>query len=414
MKIWIVSHYAGPPNMESCTKTVKYAEELTKRQHQVILITASTIHNTDINLVSPDKLYEYKTYGDQEFVHIRCSNYHGSGLKRIVNLMQFQHRFGKAMKNFDIPDVIVGMCNCINYRGIYNFALKHNIPYINETRDLWPLSIVEYKNFSDRNPIIRYLYGQERKMYEQADALIFSMEGGWDYIKEKKWDKSIDPNKIFNINNGLDINQQDEQKKEFTVDDIDLSDNNFKIIYAGSIGTADSVNLILEAAKILKEKRNIKFLVYGSGDKVDELKMYCLQNSLVNVVFKGRVEKKYIPYICSKADVNIISAKQTKILKYGISFNKLFDYMNAGRPVLSIVKPNYDLLERYDCGFSLSDQSPRSIADAILRFYEMPKDKYDRMCVNAINAAKDYDYSKLTDKLEEVIEYAVNHHGEKK
>ena len=233
-------------------------------------------------------------------------------------------------------------------------------------------------------------------------------------IKEKKWDKSIDPNKIFNINNGLDINQQDEQKKEFTVDDIDLSDNNFKIIYAGSIGTADSVNLILEAAKILKEKRNIKFLVYGSGDKVDELKMYCLQNSLVNVVFKGRVEKKYIPYICSKADVNIISAKQTKILKYGISFNKLFDYMNAGRPVLSIVKPNYDLLERYDCGFSLSDQSPRSIADAILRFYEMPKDKYDRMCVNAINAAKDYDYSKLTDKLEEVIEYAVNHHGEKK
>lgn len=408
MIIWIVSHYTCPPDMESCTKTVKYAEELTKRGHNVTLITASTVHNTDINLVPSDKLYINKKYGELNFIHIKCSNYRGSGIKRIINLKQFQHRFKKVMKNFEKPDVIVGMCNCINYKGICEYAKKNNVPYVNETRDLWPLSIVEYKNISDRNPIIRYLYGQERKMYEFADALIFSMEGGWDYIKDKKWDKSINPQKVFNINNGLDIKLQNEQREKFTIDDCDLSDDKFKVVYAGSIRMVNSVDLLVKAAERLMSYP-IEFLIYGDGDDRAELEKYCKNNGVTNVKFKGEVKKKYIPYICAQANINFISVKETGVSKYGVSWNKLFDYMNAGKPILSTVSVNYDLLRRYDCGISLSDQSPESIAEAVLYFYNMPKEEYDRMSVNAKNAVKDFDYSVLTDKLEKVIKYAIEH-----
>ena len=138
-----------------------------------------------------------------------------------------------------------------------------------------------------------------------------------------------------------------------------------------------------------------------------------MANNLQNVRFKGRVDKKYIPYICSKANVNFISVKQTGISKYGVSWNKLFDYMNAERPILSNVKVNYDLLERYRCGISLEEQTPEAIAQAILQIYNMPSEEYEQMCKNAKEAAKNFDYSILTDKLEEVIEYAIEHHGEK-
>ena len=71
-----------------------------------------------------------------------------------------------------------------------------------EVRDLWPLSIVEYKGISNTNPIIRFLYKLERKIYKEADAIIFTMEGGKDYIKDKKWKDAVSFNKIFHINNG--------------------------------------------------------------------------------------------------------------------------------------------------------------------------------------------------------------------
>lgn len=412
-KVWLVSHYAMPPHLEVRIKTLKYAEILQNRGYDVLLITASTIHNTNINLIETKDKYAEREYNGLKYVHIKCSQYLGSGLKRIKNLLQFQRRFKSVMKNFEKPDVIIADCNCVNYKGILSFARKYKIPFISEIRDLWPLSIVEYKNISERNPVIKYLYKQEKRMYRLSDAIIFSMEGGSQYIKEKKWDNAVDTNKVFNINNGLDVELQEKQIKECRLDDEDLNGRFFKIIYAGSIRSVNAVDALIKAAEKLKDKNDIKFLIYGDGDKREELEKYCSENLLDNVVFKGQVDKKYIPYICSQANINIISVKESNISKYGVSWNKLFDYMNAGKPILSTVKPNYDLLERYNCGLSLPEQSGEAIADAVLKIYNLPNEEYAVMCENAKNAAKDFDYSILTDKLIEVIDYAVKRHEEK-
>lgn len=412
-KVWLVSHYAMPPQLEVRVKTIRYARILQERGYEVLLITASTIHNSDINLIDTKDFYVEREYEGLKYVHIKCSSYSGSGIKRIINMLQFQRRFKKVMKRFSSPDVIVADCNCVNYKGLMQYAKAKHVPFVTEVRDLWPLSIVEYKNISPKNPIIRNLYARERKMYCLSDAIIFSMEGGKDYIVEKGWEDTVDLNKVFYINNGLDVELQNKQKEEFTIDDEDLNDTAFKIVYAGSIRTANSVDLLVKAAEQLREQTDIRFLIYGDGDKKEELERYCVANNLQNVRFKGRVDKKYIPYICSKANVNFISVKQTGISKYGVSWNKLFDYMNAERPILSNVKVNYDLLERYRCGISLEEQTPEAIAQAILQIYNMPSEEYEQMCKNAKEAAKNFDYSILTDKLEEVIEYAIEHHGEK-
>ena len=239
------------------------------------------------------------------------------------------------------------------------------------------------------------------------------MEGGKDYIKDKKWKDAVSFNKIFHINNGLDLSAQEQQRNEDVLLDDDLTDECFKVIYAGSIRTVNAIDMLVKAFELLKDHSDIKLILYGEGEDKQKIAQYCVDNNLTNVIFKGHVNSKFIPYICSCADINIISVKMTGVSKYGVSWNKLFDYMNAGKPILSTVSVNYDLLKKYNCGISLSDQSPQSIADAILRFYDMPREEYDQMCANAKDAAKNYDYSKLTDKLEEVIEYAIEHHGEK-
>ena len=154
-------------------------------------------------------------------------------------------------------------------------------------------------------------------------------------------------------------------------------------------------------------------MIYGQGNEKEDLEQYCLEHNLSNVLFKGKVDKKFIPYVCSKANINFISVKQTGVSKYGVSWNKLFDYMAAGKPILSNVEVNYDLLKRYDCGISLSEQTPQAISEGILSIYNMTPEEYNATCENAKNAAKDFDYRILTDRLEEAMQFAVAHHRRK-
>lgn len=409
-KVWLVSHYAMPPHLEVRIKTIRYAQILQERGYDVLLVTASTIHNTDINLITDNSLYIEKEYEGLKYVHIACSNYKGSGLKRIVNMLQFQRRFKNVMAKFEKPDVIVADCNCINYRGLQKFAKKYGIAFVTEVRDLWPLSIVEYMGISDKNPVIKYLYGQEKRMYKNSDAIIFSMQGGRDYIVEKNWQKSVDLNKIFYINNGIDVEKQDKIAQSIVLDDPDLGkENDFKVIYAGSIRKVNNVGLIVDAAKEIKDKgyQKIKFIIFGDGTEKNDLETKCIREKIDNVKFKGRVDKKYMPSICSRADANVISVQQTGISKYGVSWNKLFDYMNAGKPIISTTEVNYDLIKSYGCGIVCENQKAETIADAIVRLYNMPEQDYKQMCKNAKEGAKDFDYEVLTDKLEETIDYAV-------
>ncbi|MCI7401860.1 MAG: glycosyltransferase family 4 protein [Christensenella sp.] len=408
-KVWIVSHYAMPPHLEMRVKTLRFAQYLQDVGYDVLLITASTIHNTDINLIQDKSLYIEKEYDGLKFVHIKCNQYNGSRIKRIINLYQFQYNFCKVMKNFDKPEVILADCNCINYSGIYKFASKNNIPFISEIRDLWPLSIVEYLHFRNNNPIIRYLYSREKKMYKVSNAIIFSMEGGKDYLINKGWDKSINLNKVFNINNGIDINQVKQSEIDNVLEDKELLDDKFKIIYTGSIRQVNDIGKILDVAKEVKSRGldDIRFIIYGDGDQKDELQKRVIDEKIDNAVFKGFVQKKYIPYICSKANVNIINVVPSILTQYGASWNKLFDYMAARKPILSTLKVKYDLIDRYDCGISTQDQSVSTIANAIEELYNMPKDKYQQMCDNAWKGAECYDFKTLTAKLQEVIEYAI-------
>ena len=415
--VWIINHYALNPSQGGLSRHFFFARELQKRGYKVRIFTSSTIHNTNINMIGADERCFFKDveYEGVLYTYLKSSGYSGNGFSRIKNMLGFAFNIKKIWKNYgwEKPDLIyTSSPDIFTAWKAENFAKKHKLPCIVEVRDLWPLSIVEYKGISQRNPAIQILYALEKKIYRRANALIFTMEGGKDYIQEKRWRKKICVEKIFNINNGIDIEEQNAQRKEYLIEDPDLNDATFKVIYAGSIRTANSVDLIVQAAKELRENTEIKFLIYGDGDKREALEKYCVENDLNNIMFKGKVDKKYIPYICSCANINFISVKQTQISKYGVSWNKLFDYMNAGKPVLSNVAVSYDLLERYNCGISLTEQGAKAISEAILKIYNMPPNEYELMCENAKAAAADFDYLKLTDKLEEVMNYAIERHKE--
>lgn len=408
-KVWIVGHYTMPPEYEVRVKTLMWAKYLMKEGYDVTLISASTLHNTDINLITGTEKYIFKQYEQYRFIHIKCSDYSGSGIKRVRNLLQFAYRFKKYAKEFGtLPDVILAAdIHCIDYKPIGEFAKKNHIKFIVDIRDLWPESIVEYLGYSKKNPIIKYLYHREKTMYQMADDIIFSMEGGKDYIVDQGWQDDIDLSKVHHINNGIDLEEYEYNKKNIIYHDADLEDTStFKVVYIGSIRRVNNLEIILNVAEILKEhgykKEKIKLLIYGDGDQKEYLIKQIEQKKIDNIIFKKQVEKKYIPYILSKCNLNLLHGASINLGRYGLSLNKSFDYLASGKPILSDIKCNYDYIESNQSGIVVADNS-QEIYKGILCFFLMNETKYCKYCEAARKTAQNYDFYNLTQKLTQII-----------
>ncbi|MDM8212021.1 glycosyltransferase family 4 protein [Mediterraneibacter glycyrrhizinilyticus] len=413
MNIWIVNHYAIPPNMGGLVRHYYFSKYLQKKGHNVKIFTSSKIHNTDINMIKDRSLYKEEIEDGVEYTFVKSRDYKGNGMDRVINMMDLPFKTWKAMKLFyerQKPDVIYTSSPDLFVAFFaLRFGRKYKIPVVVEVRDLWPESIVEYNRMSRKNPIIQVLYQLEKWIYKKADQLIFTMEGGKDYICDKGWEKEINLSKVNHVNNGVDLEEFDENQKIYQITDRDLEDDNyFKVLYMGSIRMVNNLRLLLKAAEELKRRKisNIKILVYGDGTEKEALQKEA-EKLDVNMYFKGRVKKKYIPYILTKADVNLINLQNSNLEKYGCSWNKLFEYMASGKPVASNVKMGYDLIDRYKCGISREIHSEQEYADLLVELSSMDRENYIRMCENSRKAGEEYDYSVLTDKILEVIEKAM-------
>ena len=258
--------------------------------------------------------------------------------------------------------------------------------------------------FTKNNPLIKLLYRGEKWIYEKADAVVFTMEGGYDYIVEQGWGKEIPRSKVHHINNGVDLELFDYNREHFRVEDPELDDPKvFKVIYTGSIRRVNNLGLLLDAAKCVKDPR-VKLLIWGDGDEREALERRVRDEKIANVEFKGRVEKKYVPSIVSRANLNFAHNAPSPLFRFGISFNKLFDYLAAGKPVLCDFPCPYNPAVTYGAGIEVSGTQPQQIAKAIDALVTSAEQEWQSYCANARRAAEDYDFKRLTDKLIAVIE----------
>jgi len=414
--VWIFNHYATETFNNKGGRHFFFAKYLVENGFRVTIFCASTIHGSDEEIEIPNNFFDIKNIDGIDYVFIKTPKYSGNGKKRLFNMLSFYRKllaFSRISERYcEKPDIILASSvHPLTLVAGIKISRKFGVKCICEVRDLWPETLVSY-NYIKKNSIIsRFMYFYEKKIYEKADAIIFTMEGGKDYILEKKWNKGnggkIDLKKVYHINNGVDIELFYENSKKNFFEDSDLEDKKiFKIIYTGSIRKANNVGLIIDTAKHLMVYgyKNIKFLIWGDGDEKTFLEERCKKENITNVAFKGKVNKKYIPFILSKSDLNILNYTYYSVWKYGGSQNKYFEYLAAGKPILSTIKTGYDLLEKYNAGISLEIQTPEIISKAIIEFYLMNTEKYVEYCSNARRAAYDYDFSRSTKNLINIIE----------
>ncbi len=401
MNIWLINHYAVPLKYWPGNRTPQFAKYMLREGHNVRVIAASTVHNSDVNLIEDDRLYREETVDGVPFTYIKCRQYKGNGLGRIFNMLEFPLKLDRVYKQFlEKPDVVLGSSltpfACMEAIRI---ARRYGAKSIVEIRDLWPETAVAYGMLGTNNPILIPMRMAEKKLYEAADEVIFTQEGGYDYIKERGWENDIPQTKVHYVNNGIDLEIFDQNREKFQIEDDDLDNGEtFKVVYTGSIRRVNNLGKLLDVARRI-QNRKIKFLIWGKGDELPALEKRIEKENIHNVAFKGYVDKIFIPSIANRADLNIVHNASTPIWRFGASLNKLFDYMAAGKPILADFPCRYNPLITCGAGIEVSNPTVENIAKAIEDFAAMDKETYAGYCKNARKGAEEYDFKSLTKKL---------------
>lgn len=412
--IWFLNQNSYLPEDGPHVRHFALAKYLAERGYDTYVFAGNELHHNGRTIETGDGGYTEKVVDGVHFVYVKTTHYEKNDVKRILNIASYRFNVikvcGKFAKKCGKPDYIYAssMYPTAIAAGI-TLARKYGAPLISESRDLVPEGFTKEGALKPDGVIAKSAEKYMKRLYERSDALVFTFSGGNDYIAGKGWDiphgGKIDPEKIFYINNGVDLKESRKNAEEYVLKDADLDDEKTKcVVYLGAIRFMNNMPLFMDTAEKLKEKgrEDIKLLLWGTGTKVEEMQKELDDRGLDNLILKGYVEKKYVPGIAKRADLFIGTGNSTN-MTYGMSFNKLFDYMAAAKPVILPFKVGRSIVEAEHAGTELAEATGEALADEIIRFIDMDPAEYESYCKDCGKLAERYDYEALASDVEKII-----------
>lgn len=409
-KVWIVSFYTTSPQYDTHLRHQRFSEYLAEKDYEVTILSGSMMHGTSVELIQDGSSYKECSYEGKKYIHFKTIHYTSNGLIRMFAIFQFAWKVYRYRNRFEKPDIILHNLHVPFDLLIGRVARKLKAVYLAEVWDLWPESFVSFGLVGPRNLLLKWAYRQEKRAYQRASEIIFTMEGGADYIREKGWERlkknPIDLSKVHYINNGVDLRKFESDKLQYASQDPDLLDDSVKrIVYMGSIRLANGLKQVLDAAIHLKSRPEVKILIYGNGSEREALEEYVRTKEISNVIFKEKwVPLEQVPFILSCAYLNLLIYKPNDIERFGSSSGKMFQYMASGKPICSNSEAGYSPIAAYHLGIARNFKSDREFAEALLSLIDMNRADYHNMCDRAVKVAESFDYRVLADRLIQVLD----------
>lgn len=405
MVIWFVNKEAAP-SAEFAThmRSLRQAKYFQDKGHEVKVFCSAVVHNSRIVHRFKGLCHE-EIHDDVPLVFVKCPEYGESFVKRVLSFIVFSINMLR-IKMEKKPDVIVHESKTPFDILCMRLAKKYKARYIVDIEDLWPFEFEQVGVLSSNNPILKLFYRAQRYIYSKGEHVVISMEGGRDYVRERKWDMGqggpIDINRVHYVNNGISLDEFRQNAEQNIVHDPDLvNSNSFKVIYLGSIRRANNLDQLLDAAKELKDVHDMEFFIYGDGPDRAALEERCEKENISNVRFKAKwTELKNVPYILSKADLHILNYGMNWA-PYGGSMNKMMMAFASGKPMICNADMPYSEITRHNLGIDRTFNTPKEYALAIKSIYDLPENEYNSMCDRVKEVAKRYDIRYLCDKFAE-------------
>ena len=152
----------------------------------------------------------------------------------------------------------------------------------------------------------------------------------------------------------------------------------FLVGYTGNHSPANVLDTLIDAGKNTTDEK-VKYILIGNGNVKDELIEYAKSNNVTNVEFLDPILKDNMDNALQLLDVCFISLKKQNLFNYGVSPNKLFDYMMAARPVIYAVEASNDPVKDCGCGITVPAEDPKAVAEAVIKIKNLTDEEKREM-----------------------------------
>jgi glycosyltransferase involved in cell wall biosynthesis len=403
MNVWILDHHADPPDGHA-TRCFDLSRELVKRRHRVTVFASGfNQYRLREERLRAGERWREGEYEGVKFVWIRTAPYEKNNLDRIASMLGYAWRVFWIGKRFrEQPDIIVGSSpHLLAPLSAYGLAWAKRCPFIFEVRDLWPLSLVELGGLSQHSPVTVVLRALEKFLYRRAAKIIML----WPRAHLYTTSLGIPENKVVWIAHVVDFRRFRHLKPYGGG-----SAGSFTIMYLGRLGLSNDIEVVLQAARALQEAQvdGLRFVFVGGGSGKRLLVDRARELMLQNVEFQDPIPKSEIENVMEQADAFISCLRDIPLYLYGISMNKLCDYMASGRPVILGIKAGHDPVEIAKAGITVAPGNSTLLADAIRRLMAMSASERRQMGLNGIRYVREHhEVSVLADRLERTLKSCI-------
>ncbi len=393
--IWYISKYFRTKTKNSIGgRSWSLLKEFALRDHQIIVIRSDSNANLDLNKIqsTPKDIFVEK----MRIITLRTIKYQiAKSFKRVLSWFHFEWNLiclkKKKLPNPDI--IIVSSPSILTILNGIILKKKFECKLVFEVRDIWPLTLVEDGKFSWNNPLIKFLALIERFGYKFSDLIVGTMPKLDVHVKKVMgYSKSV---KCIPMGFDPDILNKMEDINHEYIDQF-LKPNDFNVIYAGTIGISNALEVFFKAADILKSEAKLNFVVIGDGPlKQEYIKKY---SHLKNLIFAPKINKNQVQTALSYASVLFFSVHKSNLFQYGQSLNKVIDYMASKKPIIACYSGYQSMINESNCGYFVPAEDAQKLVDKIRELKNTPYTERNLIGARGLSwLLKNRSYKKLAD-----------------
>jgi glycosyltransferase involved in cell wall biosynthesis len=416
VRVWIFNHYASSAREMGSVRHVALAQPLVERGADVTIFASGFDHASRQEAwVHGGAASATKVVKGVRVVWLRTWPYRGNDWRRMLNMLSYAVMAPLASAGRPKPDVVVGF-TVHPFAALVGWLLArlHGARFIYEVGDLWPQTLIDLGAMSSRSLLARTLYGIESFLVRRSEVVISALPLMAEYLASR----GLPTDHIRYIPNGPDIAALDAAAAQVSasppsslgtiVAEVRRRQEAGEVVFAytGAHGRVNRLAVVLEALAIVNRRgaHRVSLYLMGDGPEKPELQTRAQQLSLDNVVFLAPISKSELAVFLSTIDVGVIHTQETPVYRYGISFNKLFDYMAARLPIAFATTTAADPIVATGAGISVSPDDPEALAGAFEALVDAGPDERRRMGEQGrAFAEREHDMAVLGERFADIV-----------
>jgi glycosyltransferase involved in cell wall biosynthesis len=301
---------------------------------------------------------------------VATGHYQGNGTGRVLNMLEFTARtwlHAQRLADEQKPDVVIASSTYpLDIYAAARIARRACASLVFEVHDMWPLTPQLLGQMSRRHPFVWLLQRAEDYYCRRADLVISVLPNAIEHLSTR----GLTSERYAVVPNGVDLtvspHPDDVPAEHLSIFEKARAEGRVIVLYAGSLGLSNRVDVLVRAAGLVGDTP-VQVVIVGQGPEKEALKHLAAELQLTNVSFPAPVSRSQLHGLLALSDIAYAGVGQSPLYRYGISLNKLLEYMTAGTCVLFAGSADVfnDVVSESRAGLSVAHALPEDVAGGI-------------------------------------------------